>query len=776
MQNVFDYTHYYRTFFTALLTILAVMLFLCTLEAFKSKKKISKKLAFLISALIPPVFGNAIIISSQFKTFSAIGYYLYFYGMDIVMYALVSFAFAYCEFEGYHKIKNILHIILLLDVAQYLFNPFFHQAFSLTEIEVYGKPYWEFIPYLGQTIHRIIDYSVLFIAFMIMIFKIIKTPRVSRVKYTTILLSMIVVTIWQSFYIFSKSPIDRSMIGFAAFGLAIHYFCLYYKPIRLINSILANVASNMDDAYFLFDDKVNAIWLNNKALKFVNINENDDLNLSKKFIDATFPNIDHSLNEYYYTRKIEYNGETKYYKLTKKSVIEKDDKKIGSFFIISDKTNEILELEKERYDARHDKLTSIYNKDYLFAEVNKRIRSNDKNYTIVYLDISDFKLVNDVYGHAFGDLVLKSLADYLRRVLTPLDDCVFGRISGDVFGICLSEKCFDAKTLEENIKNFIVKNDRVEYKVLIHAGIYKNVDKNLDASVLFDRAHMAISLIKDDHHRYIAYYNDEMRSDTLWNQLISSELESAIKNKQIIPYIQAIVDTEGKIVGGEVLVRWDHPRYGLLTPSKFVPIFEKNSMITTIDKYMWRCACEILSNFKKKDMDLFISINISPKDFYFLDVHKELLDLVKEYDIEPKNLRIEITETTMMTDKENRVSILNEIKKSGFIIEMDDFGSGYSSLNMLKDMPVDLLKIDMMFINDSNYKQKTQTIIKNIVTLSDELGIVSLTEGVENVDQFKMLQDMGCKLYQGFYFSKPLPVNEFEELYIKSKNQPFIIN
>ena len=338
----------------------------------------------------------------------------------------------------------------------------------------------------------------------------------------------------------------------------------------------------------------------------------------------------------------------------------------------------------------------------------------------------------------------------------------------------MSEEWFNADRLEENIKDFIVKNDKVEYKVLIHAGVYKNVDKSLDASVMFDRAHMAISLIKNDYHRYVAYYDDEMRSDTLWNQLISSELENAISEKQIVPYIQAIVDANGKIVGGEVLVRWNHPRYGLMKPNKFVPIFEKNSMITTIDKYMWRCACEILADFNKKGMDIFISINISPKDFYFLDVHKELVDLTNEYGINPNNLRVEITETMMMADKENRISILNKIKDSGFILEMDDFGSGYSSLNMLKDMPVDLLKIDMMFITGNKYKEKTHTIIKNIVSLSDELGIVSLTEGVENVEQFKMLQEMGCKLYQGFYFSKPLPVLEFEKLYNESKNKNLI--
>ena len=164
-----------------------------------------------------------------------------------------------------------------------------------------------------------------------------------------------------------------------------------------------------------------------------------------------------------------------------------------------------------------------------------------------------------------------------------------------------------------------------------------------------------------------------------------------------------------------------------------------------------------------------MSVNISPKDFYFIDVAEELKSLVKEYEIEPGKLRIEITETVMMTDVENRMKILEDLRSAGFIVEMDDFGSGYSSLNLLKDMPVDVLKIDMKFLAKTTDGYKAKTILQNILNLSDDLGIFSLTEGVETKNQLDMLTDMGCKLFQGFYFAKPLPVTEFEEFYSKNK-------
>ena len=192
-------------------------------------------------------------------------------------------------------------------------------------------------------------------------------------------------------------------------------------------------------------------------------------------------------------------------------------------------------------------------------------------------------------------------------------------------------------------------------------------------------------------------------------------------------------------------------------------------MITEVDRYMWRCACEILSGWKEQGRDLFVSVNISPKDFYFMDVAQELKDLVNEYGVDSGKLRIEITETVMMTDVEKRMRILEDLRQAGFVVEMDDFGSGYSSLNMLKDMPVDVLKIDMKFLSKTTDDMKARTILQNIINLSEDLGIFSLTEGVETHTQHRMLSEMGCKLFQGFFFAKPLPITEFEDFYQKNR-------
>ena len=322
--------------------------------------------------------------------------------------------------------------------------------------------------------------------------------------------------------------------------------------------------------------------------------------------------------------------------------------------------------------------------------------------------------------------------------------------------------------IESRLSSFAVSDESVSHMVVIHIGVYEIAERGLDVSVMVDRARMAQTTIKNDYHTHIAYYDEEMREKSLWNQHISAELHDALRNRDVCPYLQPLVDGNGKVVGAEALVRWIHPTDGFLSPASFIPVFENNGMIAEVDRYMWRCACEILSKWKKEGIrDCFLSVNISPKDFYFMDVTEEIVKIVREFDIDPSQLRLEITETVVMADTEKRIEIMSALHKAGFIVEMDDFGNGYSSLNMLKDMPVDVIKIDMMFVKSSAEDSRARTILSNIIHLTDELGIVALTEGVETEEQYRMLSEMGCRMFQGYYFAKPMPVADFKKKFLK---------
>ena len=341
---------------------------------------------------------------------------------------------------------------------------------------------------------------------------------------------------------------------------------------------------------------------------------------------------------------------------------------------------------------------------------------------------------------------------------------MYGRLSNNAFGILIDKEDFISKPSNENMSNFTVRGYNLEHRVQIKYGIYDFTrDEGDDIALFFDSARLATTKIKDNYQGCIAYYDDELRNEIIHNQLISNQLKEAIETNQIRPYLQPIVDSRGMLAGAEALVRWIHPDEGLMNPGEFIPVFERNGLIADVDKHMWKCACEMLADWKERGIDSFISINISPKDFYYLDVVTELKSLAEEYGINPKRLRVEITETAVMSDSVDILKLIADLREYGFIVEMDDFGSGYSSLNLLKDMSIDLIKIDMQFLKDSERNLKSSLIIKNIINMSEDLGIDTLTEGVETAKQYEMLYDMGCQLYQGYYFSKPVPLDKFEE-------------
>jgi diguanylate cyclase (GGDEF)-like protein len=446
-----------------------------------------------------------------------------------------------------------------------------------------------------------------------------------------------------------------------------------------------------------------------------------------------------------------------------KSVVNDKKKVIGSYLSVRDITEDQREMKREMYRATHDSLTGIYTKEYLFENIRKRIES-DKNtdYMIGYIEVTNYKLINDVFGSEFGDYTIKHIADYISNNTSK--KVLYGRLSTDSFGILLDKATLKLDDIEKRLENFTVKDDNLEHRILIHIGIYDiNPDDETDIPLFFDSARLAATMIRDDYTKHIIYYDDKLRNELIHNQLISNQVKEAIGSKQIRPYLQPIVDSRGMLVGAEALVRWIHPDEGFMNPGMFIPVFERNGLIADVDRHMWRCACEILADWKERGIDSFISVNISPKDFYYMDVVSEIKKLVEEFGIEPVKLRIEITETAIISGSVDILALVKEFRENGFIIEMDDFGSGYSSLNLLKDMDIDVIKIDMQFLKDSESNIKANMIIKNIINMSEDLGISTLTEGVETARQYEKLYAMGCKLYQGYYFSKPKPVDEFEK-------------
>ena len=759
-----------RIYYSAILTVLVILDALCAVVSFRSSKPIGKPMGLLDLSFIPPILGNVMIIGTSDRSVAMAGYYLYFLGMNAVMASLVNFTNTYCRGIGDGSRKpTAVYYVIAADTVQMLANLCFGHAFDVESIALQGLPYYRLVPHFGQTIHRVVDYGVFLCVCLIFGLSIVKTVRIYREKYTVILIAMLSIAVSQTYFIFSRKPIDRSMIGYGFIGILMMYLSIYYRPLRLLDRMLSDIVSDMPEAMYLYDAGNRCIWANEPGFRFAGVTEKN-VNKATEKLAEIFGKKDFTEDEWNETRVIGEGEEARYYYIEKQNVRYKKKRIAGSFLSIRDETEEHRRMEREYYNTTHDGLTGLYTKQYLFESIRKRLAEDkETRYLVIYVDVKNFKIVNDIFGTAFGDMAIRQIADRIRRDVT--DRSIFGRLAGDTFGIFMPVHHFSSEVLEEKLGNFVVADGTVEHRLQIHAGIYEITDPSMEVSVMFDRAHLSLSAIKENYKSHVSYYDLAIRERVLEEQKLCAEIQTAMERMQIRPYLQPIVDAKGEVVGAEALVRWIHPERGFMPPVKFVPLFEKNGLIVEIDRHMWRCACQKLAEWKGVHDDVFLSVNISPKDFYYIDVVSEIRSLVEEYAIEPRRLRLEITETMMMNGSEERLKIVEDLRQAGFVVEMDDFGSGYSSLNLLKDMPVDVLKIDMKFLSDRDEHGRSDTILKHIIMMAEELQMTSLTEGVETEKQYTDLVKMGCRLFQGYHFAKPMPVEDFEKYAFENRKE-----
>lgn len=411
-----------------------------------------------------------------------------------------------------------------------------------------------------------------------------------------------------------------------------------------------------------------------------------------------------------------------------------------------------------------DELTGLYNKQAFYNRAQKIIAEHPhEKYAILAMDVEKFKLVNDIFGVEEGDKLLVFIARQLE-VIKEIPDAICARGNADVFFVlfpCCEEYLQQIKDTShmQKISYQLPMNIQVKY------GIYKIVNPTMPISAMCDRAALAIESIKGIYDRNLAFYDTSMREKIVVEQRIVDAMGDALEQGQFHVYLQPKYNPrEDRLAGAEALVRWTHPEYGFMSPADFIPIFEKNRFISSLDMYVWEQSCRILQEWKKKHGSCIpISVNVSRLDIYNLDLPKIMTELIERYQIEPECLHLEITETAYTEDSEQLVDVVKRLKELGFIIEMDDFGSGYSSLNMLSKLPIDVLKMDMKFIQQEEDGQKCN-VMRFVIELAKRMNLTVTAEGVETREQVEMLKEMHCDLIQGYYYSKPIPAESFEAL------------
>ena len=426
--------------------------------------------------------------------------------------------------------------------------------------------------------------------------------------------------------------------------------------------------------------------------------------------------------------------------------------------------------EMHRY-VEIDALTGLYNRETFYKRAAALMQANpDIKYYIIYLDISCFKAINDLFHIETGNLILKTAANYFSTLINPkIGLC--SRIEADHFVICIPQDKVDIERLIVGL-DLTVQSLGIGHNILFYAGVYPVNNPALPVDQMCDRANMALRKIKGNYMNRYAYYDAGMREIMLQDQMIVRDMETALQENQFTIFLQPVYNIKNNsIISAEALVRWFHPINGMISPGKFIPVFERNGFIVRLDRFVWEEVCKYIKKQREETGEVIpVSVNVSRLNFYNLDLLEFLLGLLEKYELEPWMLKLEITESAYMDNSHQLMSIIHIFREEGFPVLMDDFGSGYSSLNMLKNLPVDVLKVDMAFVRELEESERAYMILKFIMMLAHDLGMDVIVEGVETKKQLDYLANLGAEKIQGYYFSKPLPVPEFKKLLEESKN------
>ena len=421
---------------------------------------------------------------------------------------------------------------------------------------------------------------------------------------------------------------------------------------------------------------------------------------------------------------------------------------------------------------RYDRVTGVYSKEYFCQQVRDILfRDPDVRYDILCSDIEDFKLINDTFGMAAGDRLLRQVAELCTQRLEDRGIC--GRLSADQFA-CLLEHREDYADEMFTQSDSMINSGFGGRNVVMKYGIYTVEDRDVPVEQMCDRALLAAHSIKGKYGKHFALYDDELRGTLLRRQAITDGMETALATGQFQVYLQPKYQIrDRRLAGAEALVRWNHPEWGLQPPAEFIPIFERNGFITKLDQYVWEQVCALMQAWDEKGWpSVNISVNVSRMDIYNADLVDILSGLTQRYGLSPSRLHLEITESAYTDTSRQLIETLSALRRLGFVIEMDDFGSGYSSLNMLTEMPIDVLKLDMKFIQTEITRPTGQGILRFIVDLARWMKLSVVAEGVETQEQLERLQNDGCDYAQGYYFAKPMPVAEFEAMLTAQATAP----
>ena len=436
--------------------------------------------------------------------------------------------------------------------------------------------------------------------------------------------------------------------------------------------------------------------------------------------------------------------------------------------VILARVRRIIELFEDRNiinSTERDALTGLYNREYFYRYVEQYDQFHqDMEMDAIVFDINHFRLINERFGTSFGDDVLRRIGNELLSAVHDIGGIVCRRDADTFMVYCPHGQNYE-ELLERTSVDFTGKGAE-DAHAWMRMGVYENVDKSMGVERRFDHAQMAADTVRGSFAKRIGKYDTALYEQELYSEQLVEDFSTAIKESQFEVYYQPKFDIQREepvLTSAEALVRWNHPKLGMVSPGAFIPLFEENGLIEQLDTYVWRTTAAQIRDWKNRfGFATPVSVNVSRIDMYDVHLPDTMMEILEENGLSTADFLLEITESAYTENSEQIVETVNNLRSLGFKVEMDDFGTGYSSLSMISTLPIDALKLDMQFIASAFGDQGNTKMIEIIIDIADYLSVPVIAEGVETEEQLIVLRDMGCDRVQGFYFSRPVPAEEFE--------------
>ncbi len=554
-----------------------------------------------------------------------------------------------------------------------------------------------------------------------------------------------------------------------AFGTYDYPGIFYLKS---LDKEVIGVEYRMGDDRITYPEGLSSVVL--PGMFFYSIEIDDEIRISRDFLKVLFEKIEQdgdahrAYSEFSIDPDPEVIGVFKDYKkirVLNECKLEQDQAQ----YIIRD---EVDHFEKENlYTAAFtDFITGHYNWSHLEAFLEMPMDHGIKDYAFVHFDIKEFRVINEVYGHIAANRVLGNVVKAMNE-----SDFVYAsaRCHNDNFAMMIKD--MPVEETEEKLLAFFEGISGLEedpnYKIYYRCGVVPMQRAMLSGNRVADAGKLAQALGTSWNGTQITFYTDQMHDDISWGNYIKAYVETAIAQDEFLVYLQPKFDVKTEeIEGAEALIRWNYRKKDLLPPSRFIPYFEKDGSIGKLDDIVLEKVCIALANWKAEGKKLYpVSVNLSRKRLYERNLIAHLTEIVDRYDVDHDLIDFELTESATYDNTVHMLRVLEELRAGGFRISMDDFGTGYSSLSLLTKMPIDTLKIDKSFVDPiatDHEREEDLVVIRHIIALARELGFVCLAEGAERQEQVEKLRSLGCEIIQGYYYSRPIPVEEYETRYL----------